>query len=308
MAEKKTYSFNPLMAPGKGMSLLGKGASKLNPFSGGNSIGPLISPTKIAAGVQTIPATGRVVRVGSGVAQQATSVSQGFKAGLKPSLGNVGGAALAALPALMAGDYKTAIGNAAGAYAGGAAGAAIGAKIGGTLGSFAGPVGTLIGSFIGGKVVGKLLGGGKKSPRVGAENTAKVIQQATEAGKTYSLTDADRTRLDVLTKFSGSLGAARSAITADLPNIHGGGSQSEVESHYRDLVLMNAFERKPSADAAVDPVEVAGAPGALSPQAAQQYIRTRRSAASGGRRSTILTSAAGLGGGASGARTLIGGM
>ena len=305
MAEKKTYSFNPLMAPGKGMSLLGKGASKLNPFSGANLSGPLINPTKIAAGVQTIPATGRVVRVGSGVAQQATSVSQGFKAGLKPSVGNVGGAALAAVPALLAGDYKTAIGNAAGGYAGGAAGAAIGAKIGGTLGTLAGPVGTILGSIIGGKVIGKLLGGGKKSPRVGAENTAKVIEQANVAGQTYSLTDADRTRLDVLTKFSGSLAAARAAITADLPNIHGGGSQSEVESHYRDLVLINASERKPSA---VDPAEVAGAPGALSPQAAQQYIRTRRSAASGGRRSTILTSTAGLGGGASGARTLIGGM
>ena len=307
MAEKKTYSFNPLMTAGKGVSLLGKGANKLNPFSTGTSIGPLISPTKIAAGVQTIPATGRVVRVGSGVAQQATSVSQGFKAGLKPTLGNVGGAALAAVPALLAGDYKTAIGNAAGAYAGGAAGAAVGAKIGGALGSFAGPVGTILGSFLGGMVINKIFGS-KKSPRVGAENTAKIIQQAEEAGKTYSLTDADKARLATLTKFSGSLDAARRAITADLPNIHGSGTQSEVESHYKDLVLMNAFERKPSASETVDPVEVAGAPGALSPQAAQQYIRTRRSAASGGRRSTILTSTSGLGRGASGARTLIGGI
>ena len=161
-----------------------------------------------------------------------------------PGLSNVGGAALAGLPNLIQGDIKGAAVQAGFNYAGTAVGRAVGTAVGasatGFLGNFVLPG---VGGIIGGLIAGKLFGGKKKSPRVGAENSAKVIQQAMDDSTSYVLSDADKAHLQALKQFSGSLSAARAAINADLPNIHGGGSQSEVQTHYKNLVLINAYER-----------------------------------------------------------------
>ena len=226
--------------PGLG-GLLGNNLPSAGALGLGNAIAA-------GGGFTMNPATGRLVRAGSGLAETLappTTFGGGFSAALKPGLANVGGSILAGIPSLLQGDIPGAIGSGGGAYLGSAAGAGASAALGATglLGNFIIPgVGGILGAAAGKALAGKF-GDSAPSPRFGAANTNSVVQQANEAGQTYALTPADMAQLENLRRYSGSLAASRQAIMADLPNIHGGGTTSEAQSHLRNLILINAFER-----------------------------------------------------------------